>query len=56
MEKAQVELKNLLTRLSEEKIDLAGADQNESGSNKASWSWSAADNKSWSWENQSWQK
>jgi hypothetical protein len=54
MEKAKVDLTNLLTRISEEKINIAGRNEMQEG--QPAWGWSASENKSWSWSGQSWQK
>jgi hypothetical protein len=58
MKKSNLDLNTLLTSISEEKMDLAGEDQKNSGSWNAqtTWAWSAAENKSWTWRDQSWSK
>jgi hypothetical protein len=58
MERSNVDLKALLTRMSEDKMDLAGDNttQERSSTPQPSWGWSTAENKSSSLSSQSWSK
>ena len=51
-------LKDILSHMTEEKMNLAEENsmQGKSNSSQTSWGWSAAESKSWSWSDQSWSK
>lgn len=56
MQKSNINLDNLLARVSEEKMDIATENTGDAKASQTSWGWSAAQNKSWNDQSWSWDK